>query len=95
MRLIGWSDECWEVPDVRKGAEDLDLLHNLAGNAFCFAHYLPVLCATISTFGRFGVEDSSGTDDGAAGAAPGNAGNDGDELLQDGDASLPTTLSSS
>ena len=95
MRLIGWSDEFWEVPDVRKGAEDLDLLHNLAGHAFCFAHYLPVLCATISTFGRFGVEDSSGTDDGAAGAAPGNAGNDGDELLQDGDTSLPTTPSSS
>ena len=62
MRLIGWSDECWVASSRPKTLDDLDLYQNLAGNAFCFAHYIPVFCSLLSTFGRFSVDDGQGMD---------------------------------
>ena len=58
MRLIGWSDESWRADDVLGGYDEklerMDLIVNMVGNAFCFAHWVPVFCATMSTFGKFG-----------------------------------------
>ena len=73
MRLIGWSDDCWVDSSRPKTLDDLDLYHNLAGNAFCFAHYIPVFCSLLSTFGRFSVDDGQGMDRALNASQPGPA----------------------
>lgn len=63
MRLIGWSDESWEADGLLgydQKLERMDLIVNMVGNAFCWAHWVPVFCATMSTFGKFGTFLSRG-----------------------------------
>ena len=76
MRMIGWSDCFWSHPrDKTWSLEDMELLHNIAGNAFCIFHLVPWLCAMFATWGKFRRD---------AAEAPGerdlpNVGNDGDQ----------------
>ena len=58
MRMIGWSDDEWnleKMPAADKVTEDdMELIPNLAGNAFRLWQYGPWLCALLSTYGFFG-----------------------------------------
>ena len=53
---MGWSDlHHWVKmqPHDWETTESLELLFNLAGNAFNVFHVMPWLCASISVWGRF------------------------------------------
>ena len=70
MRLIGWDTESWSQAPECKSEKDLDAIVNLVGNAFYFAHFLPVFLSVLSTFGRYSTDnaedagcDSSGDND--------------------------------
>ena len=53
-----WSDDLWV-----KGTTDLadhewvELVANLAGNAWSLWHYAPIAMASMAVFGRFSFED--------------------------------------
>ena len=57
MRLQGWGDEQWNAYDIDettpKGVYFLELIANMAGNAFSVFHYGPVVQALLATFGKF------------------------------------------
>ena len=56
MRLIGWDDKQWARPNasgMAMGVEGLDLISNMAGNAFSMWHFGPWQCALLSTYGQF------------------------------------------
>ena len=56
MNIMGWSDlHHWVKmqPHDWETTESLELLFNLAGNAFNVFHVMPWLCASISVWGRF------------------------------------------
>ncbi len=55
MRLIGWCDSFWAAPspsDVQN-IEMLDLLEDMAGNAYSAFHFGPWMMALLVTFGKF------------------------------------------
>ena len=39
--------------------QDLELIANMAGNAFCASHYLPWFCALVSTYGKFMIDPNA------------------------------------
>ena len=58
LRMIGWADEFYCHPaHVIWSLEDLELLVNLAGNAFTVFHWFPVYCSTLATWGKFLQDD--------------------------------------
>ena len=58
MKLIGWDVGFWsEGTEIAQSDKGCDLVVNMSGNAFCFAHFLPVFIATLSVFGRYSVDD--------------------------------------
>ena len=63
MRLIGWDDDLWRVdrmkPIDQVTHEDVDLLDNMAGNAFSLWHYRPWVIATLATLGKFAQAEDS------------------------------------
>ena len=63
MRCIGWSDSMWRhARDSWSTYDKLELIPEMAGNAFCIFHYLPVCCALFSTWGRFMPSSVDGDD---------------------------------
>ena len=63
MRCIGWSDSMWRhARDSWSTYDKLELIPEMAGNAFCIFHYLPVCCALFSTWGRFMPSSVNGDD---------------------------------
>lgn len=56
MRLIGWCDSCWDPQHASNitegGVEGLQLIENLAGNAFSIFHYGPWVCALLAALGK-------------------------------------------
>ena len=56
MRLIGWDDKQWARPNasgMAMGVQGLDIISNMAGNAFSLWHFGPWQCALLSTYGQF------------------------------------------
>ena len=57
FRLMGWEDSMWRQPAVgHKMESDVDfieLLTNMAGNAWSALHYCPVTLCLMSTIGKF------------------------------------------
>ena len=70
MRLQGWEDNCWKVDAMPAGdtvkEEDLELIANMAGNAYSVYHYGPWLCALLATWGQFAKEGTGVADQDAA-----------------------------
>ena len=58
MRLCGWDDSCWNVEAMTAleevSVDRVELLENMAGNAFSLWHYGPWMSALLITLGRFG-----------------------------------------
>jgi hypothetical protein len=71
MRMIGWDDACWagelsanDRPSMST-AEEVELLANLAGNAYTAFHYMPWNMALLATFGKYhlnGIDDAADED---------------------------------
>ncbi len=54
MRLIGWDDTCWLCPPSSNPTDEtLELLEDMAGNAYTIWHYVPWMLALLATFGKF------------------------------------------
>ena len=53
MRLIGWNVDSWAPYSTPDKAPDLELISNLAGNAYSLYHYGPWEMAALATFGKY------------------------------------------
>ena len=56
MRMIGWCGDCWQPLSnkfLASGIEALELVSNLAGNAYSLFHVGPVQLASLATLGKF------------------------------------------
>lgn len=55
FRMIGWDDSMWRnvTPPTEKGSDYIELLSNMAGNAYTMYHFGPWALASLATFGRF------------------------------------------
>ena len=89
LRFMGVSDHFWVMNsenavydddghDISNGhcVERLELLMNLAGNAYSIYHFVPVFLATLAVVGRYGILTES-LEDSHAVHAPAVVGADG------------------
>ena len=58
MRCIGWHDGLWNKEGLAKACSDdpldfVELVYNMAGNAWSAHHFAPVHMSLISTIGTF------------------------------------------
>ena len=59
MRMIGWGDDEWAIPELSKppggerSCDYLELVANMVGNAYSVYHYGPWNMAMLSTFGTY------------------------------------------
>ena len=55
MRMLGWDDSFWSPAGTRafQSYEDVELISNIAGNAFSAFNCVPFFCSLLSTAGKF------------------------------------------
>ena len=70
----GWSDTFWRT-DVENASDvdELELLVNMAGNAYSAFHWIPWTCALLSVYGRF-MSDGNSRDAAGSSSAGDNSG---------------------
>ena len=55
FRMIGWGDSMWRnvTHPKMKDNDYIELVSNMAGNAYTMYHFGPWALASLATFGRF------------------------------------------